>query len=45
MFKILVTLFICLTVITSYKVSDFKPSILKASKPSGYYSVETGAQT
>lgn len=27
----------------SYKVSDFKPSILKPSPPSGFHNVDTGA--
>lgn len=36
-------IFVCvLVLLNGYKVSDFKPSILKPSPPSGFHNVDTG---
>jgi hypothetical protein len=42
MFPNFLLLLLCLTITISYRVSDFKPSILKASLPSAYYPLDTG---
>lgn len=39
-------IFLCVFLLASgYKVSDFKPSILKPSPPSGFHNVDTGTET
>jgi hypothetical protein len=44
MFGCFILILLCAVLCTNYKVKDFKPSILKASLPSGYHIVDTGTQ-
>lgn len=39
---LIITTFILIYIGHAYKVSDFKPSMLKPSPPSGFHAVETG---
>ena len=45
MFKYLLAGLLIALSASTYKVSDFRPSILKPSHPSGFYNVETGDDT
>jgi hypothetical protein len=44
MFGGFILLLLCAVSNANYKVKDFKPSILKASLPSGYHIVDTGTK-